>query len=239
VANSHGNAKYVAERTVAMILAFYGKIIEYHNDLAEGRWHGFWVGRGLDDTWESVDGKTAAVIGAGTIGHYLARLLKALEVTVVGFKRRPVDTLPQHFDDMYYNLDSAIGAADMVIVALPATTETKGLFDAPRLSRMEGKLLVNVGRGSIVEEKALYDALRGGILRGACIDTWYRYPEGGTEGEPSAYPFRELENVVLSPHVAGFTWQSARNNLLQTMENLRRYLTSGELLTETSPANAY
>lgn len=239
VANCHGNARYVAERTVGMILAFYGKIIEYHNDLRENRWHGFWVGQGLDDTWESVDGKTAAILGAGHIGHHLARFLSAFDIRVVGFKRRRVDTLPQYYDEMYYDLDEAVQAAEIVIIVLPATAETNGLFDAKRLSTMRGKLLVNIGRGSIVEEKALYDALADGTLRGACIDTWYRYPGGSTEGEPSAYPVQSLPNIVLSPHAAGFTWQSVRNNLAEAMENLRRYLKSGELLNETTPGSAY
>jgi phosphoglycerate dehydrogenase-like enzyme len=239
VANCHGNARYVAERTAAMILAFYGKIIEYHNDLRENRWHGFWVGQGLDDTWESVEGKTAAILGAGHIGHYLARFLTSFDVRVVGYKRRRVDTLPPYYEEMYYDLDEAVQAAEIVIIALPATAETNGLFDSKRLQTMEGKLLVNIGRGSIVEEKALYDALAAGTLRGACIDTWYRYPGGGTEGAPSAYPVQTLSNVVLSPHAAGFTWQSVRNNLSEAMENLRRYLTTGELLNETTPQSAY
>lgn len=239
VANCHGNAQYVAERTVGMILAFYGKIIEYHNDLRENRWHGFWVGQGLDDTWESLDGKTAAILGAGHIGHYLARFLHAFDVRVVGFKRRQVDSLPEHYDAMYYDLDEAIEAAEIIIIALPATSATNGLFDARRLAGMQGKLLVNIGRGSIVEEKALYDALEAGTLRGACIDTWYRYPDGGTHGAPSAYPVQDLSNVVLSPHAAGFTWQSVRNNRDEAVENLVRYLKGGGVLNETTPNSAY
>jgi phosphoglycerate dehydrogenase-like enzyme len=239
VANCHGNARYVAERTVGMILAFYGKIIEYHNDLRRGRWHGFWVGQGLDDTWESVDGKTVAILGAGHIGHYIARFLRPFDVRIVGFKRRRVETLPEHYDEMYYDLDEAVQAAEIVVIVLPATSETTGLFDANRLATMEGKLLVNIGRGSIVEEEALYEALKTGTLRGACIDTWYRYPKGSTEGTPSAYPVHELDNIVLSPHAAGFTWQSVRNNLSEAMENLRRYLKDGDLLNETTPRSAY
>lgn len=239
VANCHGNARYVAERTVGMILAFYGKIIEYHNDLRENRWHGFWVGQGLDDTWESIDGKTAVILGAGSIGHYLARFLKSFDVRVAGFKRRRVEQLPEFYDEMYYDLDEAVAAGEIIIVALPATKETNGLFDARRLAGMQGKLLVNIGRGSIIEEKALYDALSAGTIRGACIDTWYRYPSGSTHGPPSDYPVQTLDNIVLSPHAAGFTWQSVQNNLSEAMENLRRYLNAGELLNETTPESAY
>jgi phosphoglycerate dehydrogenase-like enzyme len=157
---------------------------------------------------------------------------------VFGYKRRRVESIPEHYEDMYYDLEEAIDAAEIVIIALPATPETKGLFDAGRLSRMKDKLLVNIGRGSIVEEQALYEALRDGTLRGACIDTWYRYPDG-TEGTPSEYPVTELDNVVLSPHAAGFTRQSVQNNLSEAMENLERYLDRGELLNETTPTHAY
>lgn len=239
VANCHGNAKYVAERTAAMILAFYGNIIKYHNDLRENRWHGFWVGRGLDDTWESIEGKTAAIIGAGHIGGFIAPFLSVFGVRVVGYKRRRVETLPEHYEDMYYDLDEAIQAAEIIIVALPAGPQTTALFDARRLATMQGKLLVNIGRGSIVEEKALFEALRSGTLRGACIDTWYKYPHNSTVGAPSDYPFGELDNVVLSPHAAGFTEQSARNNLREAMQNLRGYLQSGELLNEATPEWSY
>ncbi|MFO7850177.1 MAG: NAD(P)-dependent oxidoreductase, partial [Spirochaetia bacterium] len=147
VSNSHGNAFYVAERTLAMILAFYGKIIEYHNDMKERKlWHGFWVGQGLDDTWESIEGKSCTVLGTGEIGMALAALLKPFGIRMVGYKRTPVKTPPEGFDEMVYDLDEALGTGEIVIVALPATEQTAGLLDRPRLSRMGGKFLVNIGR---------------------------------------------------------------------------------------------
>ncbi|HDQ14457.1 MAG TPA: hydroxyacid dehydrogenase [Sediminispirochaeta sp.] len=227
VANSHGNAWYVAERTVAMILAYYGKIISYHNDLTKGQWHGFWVGQGLNDTWESVDGKTAAILGTGEIGKYVAAMLKAFRVTSVGFKRQQNKEKLPHFDTIVYDLDEAIDRSDIVVIALPSTPRTQGLFDAQRLSKMQNKLLVNVGRGDIVDEKALYQALREGTLGGAAIDCWYNYPKEGTVGFPSSYPLHELENIVLSPHAAGFTSQAARKGIEQACENIASFLKNG------------
>ncbi len=240
VANSHGNARYVAERTVGLLLAFFGKIIEYHDDLRlRTKWHGFWVGRGLDDTWESLHGKSCVVLGTGEIGRALAVLLRPFGVRMIGYKRSRMKEPPEGFDEMVYDLDKAIDAGDIVVVALPATDATVGLLDRRRLSRMEGKFLVNIGRGNIVEEKALYDVLAKRVLRGAAIDCWYSYPQGGVEGEPSNYPIRELENVVLSPHIAGFTAQSVERNVEQAVENLAGFLRNGSPRFEAHSSEGY
>ncbi|ADK79496.1 2-hydroxyacid dehydrogenase [Sediminispirochaeta smaragdinae] len=239
VANSHGNAPDVAERTLAMILAWYGKIVEYHNDLLRGQWHGFWVGRGLDDTWKSIRGSRCAILGTGEIGIHLARLLAPLEVETIGYKRRPVSAPIPGFSRISHDLDEVIDAADTVVIALPATDATIGLFDEKRLSRMEGKLLVNVGRGSIVDEAALSHALEAGTLAGAAIDCWYSYPTDGTIGAPARLPFYKQESVLLSPHIAGFTPQALTRNIEQAFENLRRYLRDRSLLFEINPSGGY
>ena len=238
-ANSHGNAWQVAERTIAMILAFYGKIIEYHKDMQEGQWHGFWVGRGLDDTWESIRGKTCSILGTGEIGRHIALLLKAFDVGIIGLKNRPVNSLPEYFDRIVYSIDEAIGESEIIIIALPSTPETRGIIDENALEKMKGKFLVNIGRGDIVDERALYDALKSGSLRGAAIDCWYTYPEEGTVGEPSRYPINKLPNIVLSPHVAGFSHQAAVLNIEHACENIRRFLKSGELLYEVDTEKGY
>jgi len=239
VANTHGNARYVAERAVALILAFYGKIVEYHNDLVNERWHGFWVGKGLDDTWDSIHGKRVSILGAGEIGKWLARFLSIFDVELIGYKRTPVDTVPPPFARMVYSVDEALTGADMVVIALPLTSHTRGLLGRRELEKMRGKVLVNVGRADVVDEKALYDALKEGVLTGAALDPWYTYPDGKTSGAPAHFPIHTLPNVVLSPHTAGFTAQAASENIRQANESVRRFLSQGELLYETSPADAY
>ena len=239
IANAHGNAPYVAERAVALILAFYGRVIEFHNDLRNGRWHGFWVNRGLDDTWDSVDGKRCVVLGAGEIGLHLARRLKPFGVEMVGFKRSKPPEIPPEYDEMVYSLDDALAGADIVVVALPQTAETRGILDERRLRAMPGALLVNVGRGEIIEEQALARCLSEGVLAGAAIDTWYNYPAEGVEGEPSRMAIHCRPNVVLSPHVGGFTEKAVRACTEEACENLRRYLRGDALLHEADPTRAY
>jgi len=93
---------------------------------------------------------------------------------------------------------------------------------------MAGKFIVNVGRGELLEEKAFFESLKDGILKGAAIDAWYAYPgPGNARVPPSRYPFHELENVLLSPHVAGFTPEAAARNIEATIENIRAFLETG------------
>jgi phosphoglycerate dehydrogenase-like enzyme len=241
LANAHGNARYVAERSVALILAYFGRIVEFHNDLVEReKWHGFWVRQGIGDSWSTIHGKTVSIIGAGEIGGHAARYLKAFDTTVVGYRRTRTADLPEHYDDMVYDLDEAIEKGDIVLIALPSTPETLGLFGPERLQRMEGKLLVNVGRGDIVDEKALYEGLQSGAPAGAAIDTWWNYPAGGaTTGAPSRFPIHQLPNVVASPHLAGFVDRAVTASICQACENLRRFLSGRELLTEVDPKRGY
>jgi phosphoglycerate dehydrogenase-like enzyme len=235
ISNAHGNAPYVAERGIAMALAFYGKVIDYHNDLKESRWHGFAAHRGIRDTWDSVRGKTCAIIGTGEIGKQIAKLLKVFDCRVIGFKKRPVSETPAHFEQITHDLDEALQEGELIFICLPLTAQTKGMFSAEVLAGLKGKFLVNLGRGGIVDEEGLYRALKDGILKGAGIDVWYEYPrEGEDQRNPSKYPIHELSNVVLSPHVAGFTPQSATLNTEQTIDNIREYLKTGKPVFEVN-----
>lgn len=241
LANAHGNARYVAERAVALILAYYGRVVEFHNDLTgKDKWHGFWVRQGIADSWRTIHGRRVSIIGAGEIGRHTARFLKAFDTTVVGFRRTRMPKPPEHFDSMVYDLDEAIDAGEVIVIALPSTPETVGLFGARRLGRMEGKLLVNVGRGDIIDEEALYEGLKKGSPEGAALDAWWNYPtDGRTDGPPCNYPLYQLPNVVASPHLAGYVEEAVAASIKQTGENLRRFLTGADLLTEVDPLRGY
>jgi phosphoglycerate dehydrogenase-like enzyme len=228
VFNVHGQAPAVAQCALAMTLAFYGRLVEYHNDLRERRWHGFWVGRGAEDEWESIQGKTAAVFGTGAIGEALARMLKAFDCEVIGYRRHADLPVPPHFDRIETDLARAVREAELLYIALPLTPATEGLFTRELLLSAKGRFLVNVGRGPIVDEEGLYLALRDGVLKGAAIDTWYAYPEGGaTEGAPSRFPIHELPNVILSPHVAGSTRDGLLVRIGETVDSIGQWLSTG------------
>ncbi len=238
--NVHGNAESVAQCALAMTLAFYGRTIEFHNDLRHAKWHGFWVGKGAEDEWNSISRRPCAVFGVGAIGSAIARVLKALDCPVVGYRRRSALPMPPFFDRVEEDLRAAVDWAELLFVALPLTPATTGLFGKEILMAARGKFLVNVGRGPIVDEEGLYLALRDGILKGAAIDTWYSYPEGGaTVGAPSRFPIHELPNVVLSPHVGGSTREAGALAMEQTIDNIATWLAGEPCANEADLRELY
>lgn len=229
VSNNHGNGKIVAERAVALALAVMGRIVEFHNDLAKGIWHGYEAGARKEDFWFSLQGKKVSILGLGTIGRHIAKLLKGFDCEILGYKRtvEPVEMV----DHVTNNLGEAVAFGKVVFLALPLTSETTGIISPEILRTMHGKFLINVGRGELVDERGLYEALRDGVLAGAGIDTWYLYPEGeNTVKLPSRYPIHTFRNVVISPHVGGFTIEGQMGRIDETIENIRHYLITGRPL---------
>ncbi len=174
--------------------------------------------------------KTVAVVGVGRIGRAVARRAKAFEMRVMGVNRtvRP----DEHDFDAMYGLDrlhEAMGQADYVVLACALTPETRGLIDAAALAAMKkSTLLVNVARGPVIDEAALWDALSNRRIGGAAIDVWWRYPAGG-RGDPAMAPYRfdALDNVILSPHIGGWTTGTVERRTRFMARNLDR-LARGE-----------
>lgn len=239
VSNAHANGRYVAERVLALVLGYFGKIVPFHEDLAEGKWHGFAAGEPVGDSWRSIIGMRVALLGTGSIGSWTARYMKAFECTTVGFKRS-MDTARAPFDEITTDLLTAVRGADVVVCTLPLTPRTEGLLDASVFSAMSGALFVNVGRGTVADEQALYEALDSGVLDGAAIDTWYTYPgETGTTRYPATYPIHTLPNVLLSPHLGGYTAPAAQRGLAEAFDAVRHYLKTGAVPVSVDPSEQY
>ncbi len=236
IANCHTNAFAVAERALALALALLGRVVEYDNDLRKGIWHGYSVGSPKEDLWFSLRGKTVCIVGMGSIGKELEKLLAPFNCRIIGVKKSaPCEPL-----SITSNLDWAIEQADIVFVTVPLTRETKGLFNEERLRKMAGKYLINVSRGEVIEEEALYKSLKNGILAGAAIDTWYNYPSSRDQTVfPSKYDFQSLRNVVLSPHVGGYCEEALRDLMNETFTILERFLQTQEVINEVDPWKEY
>jgi phosphoglycerate dehydrogenase-like enzyme len=206
VHNLHHNSPAAAEMAIGLLLAAAKMLIPMDTALRKGRWSG----RGRDNPSVLLAGKTALVVGYGSIGRRVASACRALGMEVVATRRRGDGARREDGAEVRpaAELPALLPRATALIVTVPLTAETRGLIGDRELSLLpRGAVLVNVSRGPVVDERALYDALATGRLHSAGIDVWYRYP--GRDGDPddtppSTLPFHELPNVVMSPHRGGW-----------------------------------
>jgi len=205
VHNIHHNAAPAAELAVALLMAVAKRVVVMDRALRSADWTPRYGG----DTSITLDGKTVLVLGHGAIGRRVATVCRGLGMHVIAVRRelRTDDTGGPFEVHPAASLDRLLPRATALVVTVPLTDETKGLIDARRLGLLpERAVLVNVARGPVVEERALYEALESGRLGGAGIDVWYNYPKNESERTdtlPSAFPFHELDSVVMSPHRGG------------------------------------
>jgi phosphoglycerate dehydrogenase-like enzyme len=153
-------------------------------------------------------GKTLLLIGLGRIGRAIAMRARAFGMRVLavdGYAQLPaglVDTLypPGEWEQ-------ALPFAEFVVISCPLTDDTRGMFNTRTLARMRrDAVLINVSRAQIAREEDLYAALRDGVIGGAFLDVWYRYPAGGDDQvAPAAQAFLDLPNVIATPHVSAWT----------------------------------
>jgi phosphoglycerate dehydrogenase-like enzyme len=180
----------MAHAALTMVLALAHNLVPKDRLVRSGRWdeRTAWQGRGLD-------GRTVGVVGLGGVGAEIARTMRALGVDVVAYNRTPRPELARTLGIRQLPLDEVAAASDYLVVAVSGNPGTAGLVDKRILDSLrEDSFLVNVSRGSVVDEAALIDALRLGRIRGAALDVFQIEPiESGN-------PLLEMENVLLSPH---------------------------------------
>jgi phosphoglycerate dehydrogenase-like enzyme len=167
-------------------------------------------------------GKTVGIVGLGAIGTAVAERLQGFGATVIGCNRT-LREVP-HVDAQFSlgQIDEFLGKCDYVVIAAALAPETERLFGARQFAAMKpSAALVNVGRGQICDEDALWTALKEKRIRGATLDVWYAYPrQDDMTVAPSQYPFHELDNVWMTPHIAAWTtgmvdrrWSEIARNL--------------------------
>ncbi len=201
--NGHGNTYFTAQHTVALLLTLSNKVIPHHNWMAEGFWR-----RG-DSYAKSVPmrNRKIGLLGYGAVNQKVHKFLSGFNVEFLVLKRtwKGDEEFPTPVKQFLpEDIDAFLKEIDILIVAVPQTEDTIGMIGEKELKLLgpEG-FLVNVSRGIVIDEEALYNALASKTISGAAIDVWYEYkPEPDEEGRkfPTRFPFHELDNVVLSPH---------------------------------------
>ena len=210
--NGGANAIAVAEHAVMLMLATLKHLTELNASVHAGWWRGHQPR--LYELWHS----TVGIVGLGRIGQQVARRLQGWEANLIYYDpiRQPAER-ERELGVAYRPLDALLAESDVITVHVPLDARTRHLIDARALGLTKPTaVLVNTARGELVDEAALAEALRAGRLLGAGLDVF------GEEPPPPGHPLLGLPNAVLTPHVAGPTWQSWPRRFTNCYANIER-----------------
>ncbi len=210
--NVYEHDQGIAEHVVMLLLALRRDLFGMDRRMRAGDWSR--ADFRFDGMVRELSGATMGILGLGRIGSALVPFAQVLGMDVVGMRSRLPDGPPPAGVRAVYGpqgLDEVLTVADVLVVTLPLTGDTTGLIGARELALLPGgSLVINVGRGAVIDEWALHSALKSGHVAGAGLDVWYRYPEAsGAPCLPSEAPLHELDNVLMTPHMAGWTDRTA------------------------------
>lgn len=226
--NGHGNNYFTAQHAVAMLLSLLNRIIPHHNWMQNGYW------RKRDEDAKSIPlrYRKIGLLGYGAINKQVHKFLQGFNVDFSILRRhwpekKEILSTPAK-KYLPHQLEEFLEGVDILIIAVPETTETIGLIGSKELSKLGTQgILVNISRSSIVKESELYEALVQKKIKGACIDVWYEYnPEPTVDGLKYPYhsnhPFHELNNILLSPHRAASPFDDLER-WNEVIENIKRF----------------
>jgi phosphoglycerate dehydrogenase-like enzyme len=230
VANVRGaNGVVVAEHALALLLGLAKRVRQNDEDVREVRWHGWWE---PEKTSVELLGSTVCVAGYGTVGQAVARLCAGLGMQVLAIRR---SGRREEVPDTHVTVGGPedakklLSLADFIVLALPLTPETRGFIDAEKLSWLKpGAYLINIGRGPLVEERDLHEALTGGRLAGFASDVWWNYADAMPPGYHFAMPSRlgihRLPNVLGSGDAAANVLKVKERMITLGLESLAAFL---------------
>lgn len=206
-----GNTVEVAEHAIMLILAVLRILPVVHNAVKRGEWP-MWERR---MSMHNLEGKTVGIVGFGRIGREVAKRALAFDTNILYTDIQRADPqIEAVLQANYVSLDELLTSADVVVLNVPITTATRGMITAERLHQMKpSAIFINVARGEVVDEAALFTALKDGWIAGAGLDVFSQEPVS-----PDC-PLLQLENVVLTPHVASGTEDSLRKKARAWYEN--------------------
>ena len=231
VCNCYGHAEGTAEYVMLAILLWcHVHFVPAANDFRSTRsWR--YSGRVNGPINDELYGRTVGIVGLGAIGKAVAQRAKGFGTRVIGCNRTLREVA--HVDKQYSlaQIDEFLAECDFVVIAAALAPQTERLIDAARFAKMKpSAVLVNVGRGAIVDEDALYAALKERRIRGATLDVWYAYPRhDDLDVAPSRHPFFDLDNVWMTPHTSAWTTGMVERRWSEIAENLD-HLSRGEPL---------
>ena len=228
MANNGGtNAIDVAEHTLALTLGLYRRFVDLDANVRKGQWKALTLGTQT----QTVHGKTLGIVGLGHIGQRVGRLFSALGAQLVYSDPTPIGAQAENALGIErLPLDQLLKAADIVSLHVPLTESTQHMIGATELAQMKASaVLINTCRGSVVDEKALCEALANRQIAGAGLDVFEAEPC------PTDSPLLTLPNVLLTPHAAGVTRDTWARRGTFVFDNIRRVLRGSPPLAQIQP----
>ncbi len=223
VANVYEHESTIAEYVMLAMLEWQIRLCRMDAEFRARGWGGELVATG--EPHGEVRGRTVGILGYGHIGEAVARRARAFDMRVIGIRRARVPCPPElDWLGTPERLDDLLAESDFLVVACDLNAETRGLLDAARLARMKPTaVVINVARGQVIDEQALFDALSEGRIGGAVLDVWWNYnAPGKPEVWPSNLPFHELDNVICSPHKSAWSEEMIERRWDFIARNLER-----------------
>jgi len=217
VINTPGrNANIVAEFTIGLLLAESKNIARSDRSLHKGLWRKRYPN---SDFISDLAGKTVGIIGFGNVGRLVAKKLSGFEVKIIGYDPYVEQSIFERYNVKPLSLEEVLHRSDFICVNARLTEETKGLIGAKEIALMKPtSYLINTARADLVDEEALLKALQERKIAGAALDVFSQEPL------PANSPFLMLDNVTLTPHIAGTSIELVRNSANILVEDLKRYL---------------
>ena len=238
VCNVYEHEIGISEYVLATMLQWVIPLGELENTLRQGHWRGSHL---FGPVHGELFGKTLGIVGYGRIGREVARRAQAFGMDVVACSHtsRGGDGIVTSVESME-RLDDLLPQSDFVLLALPLSGETRGVIGARQLALMKSTgVIINVARGALIDEEALFAACRDHQIGGAIIDTWYRYPGDESDTcQPSRFPFHQLDNVIMTPHASAWTDRLATRRSRVIARNLDRLARNETLVNVVREAAA-
>ena len=210
------NAGPVAELAVALMLGVYRRLAQVDSAMRRGKW----LKAEMRELGYQIAGKTVGLFGFGNIGRMVARRLRGFDCRVVYYDARRADAgLEASLGVTYVSLEKLLAESDILSLHAPFIPETAKIINAASIAKMKtGAVLINTARGELVDEKALYEALANGKLRGAGLDAF--------DPEPPLpdNPLLKLDQVLLTPHTGGAVFDNVENVARHAIGNIQRFL---------------
>ena len=232
ICNAFGHETAIAEYVVMVMLVWQHRLIEIAAEFRErASWRSSWVESGAPHG--EVRGSTLGIVGFGRVGREVARRAVPFgcRILVANRTARPLEAGVERLFPLAA-LDRMLPECDTVALCTALGPETTGLIDARRLRLMKPTaFLINIARGQVIDEDAVYAALCDRTIGGAALDVWWQYPSAAEpERRGSRHPFHELANVIMTPHNSGWTAGMVRRRWDEVAENLGRFVRGEQLI---------